>query len=357
MQNGSKTSNQLGFSVIELMVTIVIMLMVGGVVFALMRDSLTITVATYELTDAQESLRTAQEFVNRDLLSAGDGLKSLSTIRLSETFVETYLTRTPVTDPATPEIINLGIITSDNNALATAVPLASPEATYRLGTDRQTILQIDSSFTQVPLPSTTSINADGSTITIPAAYPLGEFTAGEIYFLTSGDGGTFGTITGIDTDNRILTFADGDDYGLNLTGAGGHINTISAGGTLATSLQRMKIIHYYVNSSGMLMRRVFGAKCSPEPAVCAGFRESAVAENIVNVQFNYSMATTDASGNVVPSTSATLTTSDQQVAVRQVEVRITAETPKALQDGRKQELTATTSTSIRNLQFRQALQP
>jgi len=358
MQHGSKTSNQQGFSLVELMVTLVIMVIVGGAVFALMRDSLKITVATYELTDAQESLRIAQEFVNRDLLNAGDGLKSLSTIRLPQAFVTNYLTRAPVTDPATPGIINLGIITSDNNVPATAVPQATPAATYSTGTDRQTILQIDSTFTQVTLPSSpASIDSTGGTITIPASYPLSRFTAGEIYFLTSGDGGTFGTITSIDVTNRKLNFANGDVYGLNLTGTGGHIKTISASGTLATSLQRMKMIHYYVNSDGMLMRRVFGAKCSAAPAVCTGFRESPVAEHIVSVQFNYSMVTTDGSGNVVPSTSTTLTTSDQQVAVRQVEVRITAETPKALQNGQKQQLTTTTSTSIRNMQFRQALQP
>jgi hypothetical protein len=341
------------------MITLSIMVILSVAVFGLIRDSLKFTANTYQLTDAQESLRIAQEFVNRDLLNAGDGLKSLTTIRLPQAFVTAYLTRTPITDSETPGIINLGIITSDNDVpLGTAVPNASPAVTYSPNTDRQTILAIDSSFTQVTLPSSpASIDATGATITIPASVPMSNFTAGEIYFLTSGDGGTFGTITSIDTTTRKLTFANGDTYGLNLTGTGGHIKTISASGTLATSLQRMKMIHYYVNSNGMLMRRVFGAKCSPSPAVCTGFRESPVAEHIINVQFNYSMVTTDASGNVVPSTAALLTTSSQQVAVRQVEVKIIAETPKILQNGQKQQMTTTTSTSIRNMQFRQALQP
>lgn len=354
MQHGFKTSNQQGFSLIELLVTIMLMFVVGGAVFALMRDSLKVTVATYELTDAQESLRAAQEFVNRDVLNAGDGLKTLSTIRLPQAFVTNYLTRAPVTDPATPGIINLGIITSDNNVPATAVPQASPAATYSLNTDRQTILEIDATFTPV---TPTAISASGSTVTIPASYPLTNFTAGEIYFLTSDLGGTFAAIRSIDTVNRRLDFSNGDPYGLNLTGNGGHIKAISNSGALPTSLQRMKMIHYYVKSNGMLMRRVFGAKCSPTPAICAGFRESPIAEHIINVQFNYSMATTDASGNVVPSTSTTLTTSEQQIAVRQVEVKITAETPKVLQNGQHQQLSTTTSTSVRNMQFRQALQP
>ena len=84
-------------------------------------------------------------------------------------------------------------------------------------------------------------------------------------------------------------------------------------------------------------------------------RESIIAEHVLDVQFNYSLVTTDASGNVTPSTTTSLTTSAQQVAVRQVEVRITVETPHAIQNGSRQPLTMTTSTSVRNMQFRQAL--
>jgi prepilin-type N-terminal cleavage/methylation domain-containing protein len=358
MQYGSKTRDQQGFTLFELMVVFTILTVFGLALTTLLQNSLKFTFATYQMTDAQESLRTAQEIINRDLLNAGDGLKTLSTIRLPKTFVQTYLTRVPVEDPASPGIINLGIITSDNDVTTTAVPLASPATTYADKTDRQTIVEIDSSFTQVTLPSSpASIDTTGGTITVPAPTAMSNFRAGEIYFLTSADGGTFGTITSVDATNRKLNFANGDTYGLNLTGTGGHIKTISSGGTLAASLQRMKIIHYYVNFEKRLMRRVFGAKCSPAPAVCAGFRESPVAEHIVNVQFTYSMATTDATGNVVPSTGQALTTSDQQIAVRQVEVKVTAETPKELQNRKRQAMSNTTSTSIRNMQFREALQP
>jgi hypothetical protein len=44
--------------------------------------------------------------------------------------------------------------------------------------------------------------------------------------------------------------------------------------------------------------------------------------------------------------------------VRQVEVTVTVETPHVLQNGqRPPNLSMTTSTSVRNMQFRQALQP
>jgi hypothetical protein len=146
-----------------------------------------------------------------------------------------------------------------------------------------------------------------------------------------------------------LTFATGDTYGLNLTGTGGHIKAISSSGTLATSLMRMKIIHYYVNSNKLLVRREFGIPGG-------GFRDSIIAEHVLNVQFNYSLNIVDGNGNVAQPT-GTITNTEQRLAVRQVEVTITVESPRAIQNGLQPTLSGTTSTSVRNMQFRQALQP
>lgn len=365
MHSNSRLRNQQGFSLIEMIITIAVMVIITTAVASLMRSSMSLSIATYEMTDAQESLRTAQEFINRDLVSAGDGLKNMSNIPVTKTFVNNYLSLNPIVDPSLPSTVtNLGILTTDNDVAANTVvkgldpnvptnPLVYVRSTPVL-TDRQTILQIDSDFTPIALLAP-AINASGSTITIADA-DVGRFTAGEIYFLTSSLGGTFGTVTSVVNDpgaTSTLTFAqgaaNGDKFGLNVTGAGGRINTISAGGTLATSLQRMRIIHYYINADGMLMRRVFGVKGT-------GFRESAIADHVVSVQFAYSLSP-DANGNILQPVTR-LNDLDQQIAVRQVEVTVTVETPHTLQNGqRPPNLSATTSTSVRNMQFRQALQP
>jgi hypothetical protein len=248
-------------------------------------------------------------------------------------------------------VVNLGILSSDNNLPASTTVLGSnPSAVVRTGTDRQTLLQIDPAFVPLALPSTptASINSSGSTITVSAS-DIGRFTVGEIYFITSTLGGTFGTITAKSTSSRTLTFATGDTYGLNLTGTGGHIKAISSSGTLATSLMRMKIIHYYVNSNKLLVRREFGIPGG-------GFRDSIIAEHVLNVQFNYSLNIVDGNGNVAQPT-GTITNTEQRLAVRQVEVTITVESPRAIQNGLQPTLSGTTSTSVRNMQFRQALQP
>ena len=365
MHSNSRIGTQKGFSILEMIVAMAMMLIVTSAIASLVKSSISVATATYEETDAQESLRTAQELINRDLMSAGDGLRNMSNIPVTKTFVTNYLALNPITDPALPNTVtNLGILTTDNDVPANTIvfgqnpavatnPLVYVRSSPVL-TDRQTILQIDSDFTPIGLLAP-AIDPTGTTITIADA-DRSRFTVGEIYFLTSSVGGTFGTVTAVTNiagPNSTLTFAqgavNGDNFGLNVTGAGGRIFTISAGGTLPTSLQRMRIIHYYVNSDGMLVRRIFGVKGT-------GFRESAIADHVVSVQFVYSLSPDD-NGNIVQPVSR-LTTLDQQIAVRQVEVTVTVETPHYLQNSlRPPNLSTTTSTSVRNMQFRQALQP
>jgi hypothetical protein len=270
-----------------------------------------------------------------------------------QAFVSNYLSRNPITDPAVPVVLNLGIITSDNNVPA-STSVTGTTATVRsspLLTDRLTVLAIDTQFVPIAL-AASAIDSNGSVITVPAA-DISKFTNGEVYFLTSSAGGTFGAITNKDTANNRLTFANGDTLGLNLTGASGHIRTISGGGTLATSLQRMRMIHYYVDNTGLLIRRVFGVRG-------AAFNDSVVGEHIVSLQFRYVLGLKDTNGNVLQPVPQ-LTSSLQQTATRQVEVTLTAETPRAIHNGvtngTNQTVSMTTNTSVRNMQFRRALQP
>ncbi len=354
MQTKLAMHNQDGFSIIELVVALSVMLVLTASVFSLMGSSMKISTATYELTEAQENLRIAQEFINRDLINAGDGLKGISTIRLPQAFVTNYLTLAPVIDAADnmpAGIINFGILTSDNNVPAgTAVIGASPAADVRTGSDRQTILQVDPQFIAI---TPTSINPAGITVTLPCGTPLTGYTVGEIFFISSSLGGTFATLTARNNTTCRLTFSPGvatDVYGLNLAGAANNIQVISSSGTLPTSLQRMLIIHYYVTSDGLLIRRVFGVRG-------LGFRDSIITEHVVNVQFNYSLEVTDVNGNVVPPT-AMLATRAERLGVRQVEVTVTVETPHAISaSGGATQLSMTTGTSVRNMQFRRAQQP
>lgn len=357
MHESLRVQNQRGFSIIEMIIAAGVMLIVTSAVVALLKNAMAVATSSYEITDAQESLRTAQEYINRDLMNAGDGLKSMTYIPVNTAVVQAYLSRTPITDATMPAgATNLGILSTDNNATAgNTIPGISVGTTIPilLNTDRQTILEIDPDPVTNPQIFPAAITTAGDVMTLPAATTtadMAKFTAGEIYFLTSQRGGTFAALTAVNSVAKQLTFAAGDRCGFNTAGANNRVKDISANGTLPTMLQRMRIIHYFVDSNRLLTRRVFGEKG-------AAFRDTIIAEHVLGVQFVYSLGL-DSGGNPVQPTDL-LTTPEQQVNISQVQVTVSVETPHVmLQTGvRPPPISMTTSTSLRNMQFRQALQP
>ncbi|HKR13477.1 MAG TPA: hypothetical protein VJT15_15540 [Pyrinomonadaceae bacterium] len=344
------SSNQAGFSLMELMIVVCLLIVILGAVLLLLKDSIKLSATTFELTEAQESLRTAQEFINRDLITAGDGLRNINNICLSSNFVSNYLTKNNTGSTCGSGLVNLPLIQSDNDLPgSTTVTGTNPVLKVRsnpTATDRISILQIDPSFTPITLPPN-AINASGSNISVSAA-DINKFTEGEIYFITSSAGATFGTITSRNVNSRNLIFASSDTYGLNQPGNGGPINIVSDKGTLPTTIMRMRMIHYFVNENGLLVRRVLGVGGG------SGYLDSVIAERVVNLQFRYFLNLLDDTGFVAQPV-AQLTTEEQQAAVRQVEVTVTTETIRPVSNGRTQTISSTTTTSVRNLQFREAL--
>src|SRR5436190_2016609 len=146
MRSQNKICAQAGYSMVEMMVALSCMLVIGAASLALVGKSVKYANSTYNLTDAEQSLRNANEVINRDLTSAGDGLRGIGTITAPVGFVDSYLTRTPVTcnDPAYP---CLGIVTSDDSIPAgTAIPQSSPATNFLASADRISMLIRDTAF-------------------------------------------------------------------------------------------------------------------------------------------------------------------------------------------------------------------
>src|SRR5262245_52991785 len=165
--NRTCKTNESGFSIAELVVALAVMAVITGAALALMRDSLKVSSTTYEMTDAQQSLRNAQEFINRDLINVGDGLNSINRILVPRGFVSTYLAVNPFDNPGTPGYVNLALINSDNNVPANVtVSGTSPAVTVRSSpvlTDRISLLEMDTNFTPIAL-SASAINSAGNSI-------------------------------------------------------------------------------------------------------------------------------------------------------------------------------------------------
>jgi prepilin-type N-terminal cleavage/methylation domain-containing protein len=355
MCSNRKINRHDGFSMIELMISMAIMTIVTGAAFALIGSSIKFSSATYNITDTEEGVRAAHEAINRDLTTAGDGLKGIGTIQVPKAFVQTYLTQTPVVDSSNPNYVNLALVTSDDNVPGTtAVPQASPAANVLSGTDRLTLLTQD--YTTFPQPVTVLAGkitqSSPNTNIVVASTDIGKFQAGEVYALEAQNSAAFFVISSVNSSTNTLTVTNGDVYSLNQTGAGTPVNVVSSGGTAPSTIVRIQMIHYFVNSNNLLIRRVFGVKG-------ATFVDNVIAEHVTNLQFRYLVNLTDANG-FVPQPVRQLSTSQQQLAVREVETTVAIETARAVNvvtanNTGKQVISSTTATTVRNLQFRQAL--
>ncbi|MGH9901982.1 MAG: PilW family protein [Pyrinomonadaceae bacterium] len=354
-----------GFSLIELLIVMTMMMVLMGAAFSLMSQSLKVSTVSYELTDAQQNLRTAQEYVNRDLTTLGDGLRGIGNIHIPTAFVTNYLTSSPI-NPVTNGVMSLAIVTADNAGGTTPTGLLP-------GADRISILSADPN---APAPVSTvtysavvpvSLTSTGDSLRVPtASVTAANIQAGEVYFVNAGTDAAFVVIKQIVADSaagvsQLLcgTSAGVEDYGLNRAGM---VSLITANGTRAATIRRMQFVNYFVNSSGLLIRRNFGLRRTPgltdaefSARVLAG---GTIAENVTSLQFRYVLDApvhTLPAGVFVPQPVNQLTASAPPSSVRQIEVKVTTKTSHPLQNGSYQEVSATTRNSVRNLQFLRTL--
>jgi type II secretory pathway pseudopilin PulG len=364
--------NEAGYSMIELLIALGMMIVISAATFTLFGSSLKFANSTYYTTEAEESLRNAHEVINRDLTTAGDGLRGIGTITAPLAFVQNFLTRTAVTcnDPNYPCI---GIVTSDNDVPAnTPIPLSNPAVNFQANSDRISMITRDMNFNggnvvsllagKITISSSnTQLNVGASNIAL--------FQNNEIYAVVSSGGAAWGVVTNVNTVSNVVTMNNNDGgFGLNQTISTAPISVVSAvvagTSTQAVSIMRLQIIQYFVDQNGILLRRVYGVRG-------ASFIDSVVAEHITNMQFRYLTNLLDANG-FVKQPSRVLGSSTEQAALREVETAIGVETAKSVNvvtnsnavsnacgasDNGRQSICSTTATTVRNLQFRQALGP
>ena len=347
--SSSLITSQRGFSIMELMVVIVLMLIILAAVFTLMRGTISTAGANYEMTTATQNLRTSHEFINRDILTVGDGLRGVSNIWLPTRFVTSNFTaRTAaVLDPANTGFINIGaVITDDNVPAGVNIPNTSPPTTVKPATDRITFLMIDRSFTAIDVPVNGS-NYNTGEIRVPVTQ-ITDFSVGEIYYITGGGTGAFGTITAIDTTANSIFWQEGDTFGLNRYGTTGPLGVATNRNSEAATLTRVIIGQYFVDSQDRLVRRAFGVRGS-------GFIDSVIAEHIVNLQFKYILKPS-ASGTIMQQPADSLDL-NQAASIRIIEPSVIAETAYPLADGRKKQVDGITQIGVRNIQFLEAPVP
>ena len=344
-----KTENQAGFSMMELIIVMVVMLIIMAATFSLLHGSMKTANTNYEMTTAAQGLRNSQEFLNRDILVAGDGLKGISNVWLPTGFVTDYLSSRPASDldPTNQGYVSIGAILSDNDVPAgTVVKGSNPATTVFPGSDRLTMLAIDPSFASIDIPVGGSNKMTGE-ISVPASR-IADFTVGEIFYVTSGGTGVFGTVTKVNAAGSKITWAEGDRFGLNRYGDTGSLGVGTDRGDSPASLRRVNIVHYFADAGGRLVRRTFGVRQN-------GFIDSVIAEHLTDLQFRYILRPAG-TGKIFEQPLEQLEAGDS-FSVRMIEPRLKVRTAYPLQDGRYEDVDGVTQIGVRNVQFLEAPVP
>lgn len=349
MKKSLKHNREAGFSLLELIIVMVLTLIIMGAAFMLLRGTITTANSNYEMTGAQQGLRISQEYLARDILTVGDGIKGIGLIWLPTRFVTDYLSARTASsiDPTNSGYVSIGAILSDDNVPAgKIVPGINPATTVKERSDRITLLTMDRTFASIDLAGA-DVSSNSGYINVPALR-FADFRVGEVYFLTNGIAGTFGTVTALDAGSSRIYWANGDAYGLNRVGGSGSMNSISAAG-MSMSLMRVQIIHYFVDNSGRLVRRVFGVRQN-------GFIDNVVAEHLVTLDFRYILKP-DSAGTIFQQPKRQIDLSEANL-VRMIEPSLSVETAYPLQqNNQKEQVDGITQIGVRNIQFLEAPVP
>ncbi len=349
MRETRSKKNQAGFSIAELLVVIILLLIVVSAAFSLLKGTIRTANTNYKLTSAGQEFRISQEMLNRDILRVGDGLSGISNIWLPTQFATQYLTSrsSAAIDPTNSGYVSVGSTLSDDNVPSgTNVSGTTPSTTVLENTDRLTLLATDTSFAPIDLPINSTQYWTGR-INIPAAR-INEFSAGEIYYISSGGTGVFGTVTSVNTGSNYISWSDGDALNLNRVGWTGNLAVGTRRNTDNSTLKRVNIVHYYVDAQGRLVRRSFGVQGVP-------YVDSVISEHLVDLQFRYILKPSVA-GTILNQPISQLLLSDAPL-VRLIEASATVETAYPLQDGKKHKIEGSARIGVRNVQFLEAPVP
>lgn len=167
----------------------------------------------------------------------------------------------------------------------------------------------------------------------------------DIYLITGNNGSTLGVATALNGTNAVQ-FANGDLLGFNQTGTSGPLRSI----TTPATLQRVRMVTYFVTADGTLTRREFA---NILPAVAQV--DEPLVYGVENFQIQYVMDDGTLSDNPGAGPDGVAGNSDDTqgdlAAVRQIRFTISVRSIELNSAGQPYRETMTTTYSTRNLGY------
>lgn len=341
--NSKKPTQQSGFSLLELMVSMVIFLIVSAAVWGVLRMAQQSRSAVTEEVQLAKNVRIALNLISRDTFNAGFGYPAASTVVLPDNRISGALGIPNDFDTSRDTVPP--VIAGNNITLSTFATTANTR------TDQVTFLYKDNTFNVISGVSQ-PLNINAATTTtggideiVPISGSNAACRVNDVYIVIGNTGSTLGLSTALSGTNKIQ-FSNGDLLGLNQTGTTGPLRAI----TTPASIQRVRMVTYMVTADGILTRREYA---NVTPAVA--FVDEPLVYNVENFQVQYVMD----SGAVLDNPSAGAdgvagTADDVQnnlAAVRQIRFTVSVRSTEKNSKGEPFTESMSTTVSTRNLGY------
>lgn len=384
-----------GFSLLELMVSMVIVVaVVATAIGALMQAEHATQAVAFE-ANTQENLRAGMHFMVRDLTQAGEGIpqggitipyNATSNINRPGTaaiFPNTYTTMPAVTpgwelgqvatsiNPATNAVLT-GVKTDIINILYADNILQDSSAnknylySYPISQAAPAAPACNNGSAAAISPTGASVTLDPACFLMPGA--TNPIVTGNLIMFHNQNGTALEYVTSV--AGQVINFAGGDPAGLNQTGLpnGTVANLATAPGVFPpTTITRIWMVTYYIDATNPLDPQLIRQVSYPGyPAAAPANPPQAIADDIENLAFSYAITnSTDPAGTypttpfaapfttgpgnastpILPDTPAQIRAVNVFLAGRSEQVYKETNTPEFLRNN------LTTQVSVRSLEF------
>ncbi len=252
-ERASRNSER-GFSLLELIIAMIVFLIVTAAIYGVLQIAQRSRTLVNQQVQLNKNVRVALNMIGRDTYNAGFGYPLKNTVVLPDNKVSALL----------------GIPNDFDNSRDTVPPIiAGNDITLNtfnnasnIKTDQVTFLFKDSSFnltgtagSEVSLPlniNAATTSSGGIDEIIPISGSNASCNKNDIFIITGNTGSALGVVTALSGTN-IVQFSNGDVLGFNQTGTSGPLRGITA----PASMQRVRMVTYYVAADGTLTRREY----------------------------------------------------------------------------------------------------
>lgn len=335
-------SPEKGFSLLELLVSMVIFLIVTGTVWGLLRVAQQGRSAVNEQVQLAKNVRLSLNILARDAYNSGYGYPLRNTVVLPDNRISTRLGIPNDFDTSRDTVPP--IIAGNNITLNTFNTAAN------VRTDQVTFLYKDSTFNLVTgvsesLKINTASTTSGGIVEIsPQSGSNAACRINDIYIITGSTGFTLGLSTGMNGANAVQ-FANGDLLGFNQTGASGQLSGITP-----VTMYRVKMVTYFVTADGILTRREFANVLPAIESI-----DEPLAYNVEDFQIQYVMDSGAVSDNPSSGPDGIAGTADDTqsnlAAIRQIRFTVSVRSVEKNSSGQPYRETMTSTFSTRNLGY------